>query len=193
MCQPKNGPTSTTRHGAKRPVRGRGRIWFSRRRPVLVRRIPGHRPALSQHRVQATCWQCAAPARRGPARVTDRTTGLRPWCDSSMAATPNGGERKCEVQSLSFFLFRVRRPIRDGVCPSRPRPRSNPKKIASRSQARSLTMAAELGWRDRSCSGSIPGAMGRLNATNSAPGPGASGGNACRDPDRQRNKGRPPQ
>ncbi len=104
-----------TRHGAKRPVRGRGRIPFSRRRPDLVRRIPGHKPAPSPRHVRATCSRCAAPARRGPAKATDRTTEFRPWRDSSMAATINGEERKFEVQSLRFPLLRVRRPIRGRV------------------------------------------------------------------------------
>jgi hypothetical protein len=83
-----------------------------RKVPDLVRRIPGHRPARSARRVRATCRRCAVPARRGPARMTDRTIELRPRHDSSMVAMREGGERKCEVQSLSFFAFQVPSSIR---------------------------------------------------------------------------------
>jgi hypothetical protein len=111
-CRLTNGSIPARRRGTRWPEGGKGRMSLLLKVPDLVHRIPGHRPARSARRVRATCRRCAVPARRGPARMTDRTIGLRPRHDSSMVAMREGGERKCEVQSLSFFAFQVPSPIR---------------------------------------------------------------------------------
>jgi hypothetical protein len=110
-CGPTNGSIPARRRGTGWPEGGKGRMSFLPKVPGLVRRIPWHRPTRPPRRVRATYWRCAVPARRGPARVTDRTIGLRSRHDSSRAAITNGGERKSEVQSLLFSPFRVPCPI----------------------------------------------------------------------------------
>jgi hypothetical protein len=117
-ARPTHGSTLARRHGTGSPEAGKGRMSISLKVPGLVRRIPGHRPTRSPRRLRATCWRYAVPARRGPARMSDRTIGLRPRHDSSMVATANGGVRKSEVQSLSFSPFRVPCPIRGKLLPA---------------------------------------------------------------------------
>jgi hypothetical protein len=118
-CGPTNGSISARPRGTRWSQGGKGRMSLSPKVPGLVRRIPGHRPAPLPRRVRATCWRCAVPARRGPARVTDRTIGLRSRHDSSRAAMADGGERKSEVQCLSLSPFRVPCPIRGKLLSAR--------------------------------------------------------------------------